>query len=53
VIDDEIKPLYCGVIHRGRAVLGGITSVIFTPVGRIAFRSFKKREGEETQQETL
>ncbi len=48
MIDDEIKPLYCGGIHRGSAALGGITSGIFAPVDLIAFRSLKKREGQQT-----
>lgn len=43
VIDNKIKPLYCRVIHRGHPVLGGKTSVIFTPVALIGFRTCKKR----------
>jgi hypothetical protein len=37
VIDNEMRPLYCRVIHQGHAVLGGTPSVIFTPVALIGF----------------
>ena len=53
VIDNEIKTLYCRVIHRGHAVLGGITSVIFTPVALIGFRTCKKRRKREPEKETI